>query len=594
MRVFSISGKVLEPDLEGSPLLNTHATIGLRSHDGKTKTATLLNRDGSYSFDKVKPGRYFITLFPITDYTIVEDTDSSTPAGVIALYVKGSSYGNNFAVEGVMPMDEEPPPVDEVGDAIISGIVRVGNLQDGIRFAGGATITLMSPDLSSTTTTTNHDGFYSFSGLSNGVYVVVLSEPDGYEIVDDSADDANPTDGIIRPTVADQMDSTDNNFAIKQYLADISGTVYLDNLPSAQSSPEVYRDGAVVTLKYPDDSTERFTTDTNGFYSFTDLPLDTYEITLTAPSGFILADPLVARNVMLTKSGSTENDFAIEVRPTDTIFVYDISGAVRVIDENGFGIRRSTVTLVNTDTNQIEGATMTAEDGTYSFTGVEAGNYMLRQTNSVELNYISVGDTDGANDDLIMVDLMSANSIGNNFYDDLDCQILDTLPPIVYPDCFDANPSLSPDLPLFTNYQWLTESDEPNNLKMVTYDPPRFVEMNGIYKRANQNGLRNNIRLFQDEVKMSFQNMTFWSNAETGINSMKDMDIRNEGNEPHLEESAMNKKVDVFRTRFSRDSDCCSTNNPVQEYYVYGIAEFLDNNDMTQKCEVRVCYALIE
>ena len=473
---FTISGRALD---EYARVGIPNSTIQIRNSKGQYRR-TLTDRYGKYSFRGLVTGKYEIKQFPVPGYLSTRDTDYGNPDLIIVRLANGDSSGNNFY---------------DVKVYSISGYVLTPDLQGSPLSGKAFTLQLAALDGSYTATTMlNQDGTYTFTKVRPGLfYSITLGTVSGYNIVEDT--DTNTEPGKISLYVAGTSDG--NNFAVAK----------------------------------------------------------------TADS--------------------------------DPIFI--ISGAVRVKDEKGFGISGSKVELT-TDGVEVIASTVTPDDGTYSFEGLPAGNYILVQTNAVEpLNFIDVGDTDGANDNRIRVKLMMGISDGNNFYDELECTILETLPPKTLPDCFQRNELVSPDLPFFNSWQWLTEGGIQQK-KMVIYDPARPVVMNGIYDRAHQPDLRNNIRLNQTEAKDSLQSMKFWSNAPPGPDSTKDMDIRNLGSMPHIEESVQNLQVDVFGTRYNDDSDCCSTNNTVQEYYVYGIANFTDPDDSTvmRQCEVRICYALIK
>ena len=126
---------------------------------------------------------------------------------------------------------------------------------------------------------TDANGFYEFTDLADGDYVVVETQPAGY----DSVTDVDGTDdNQITATIAG-ADSVENDFLeeVPPELYNLSGTVYDDtNAPAADGIETTDTPIESVTIElFNADASGNPTgaaiatmlTDANGFYEFTDL-----------------------------------------------------------------------------------------------------------------------------------------------------------------------------------------------------------------------------------------------------------------------------------------------------------------------------------
>ena len=554
----------------GRPIPGVDVVLTLPDNCART---TKTDHNGEYVFIDLPPGMYTVTLQPIDGYEVIADSQPPMDGVISVMLTDAGSRDNDFAIQHIV--------------AFIGGTVHLDAIGTG-RPIPGAEIVLALPDNSARTTKTDHNGVYVFIDLPPGMYTVTLQPIDGHRIIEDSDPVISRAIGVISvPLTA--YGSSENDFAIAEVLCKISGSVLVfDEFgpPISGSEVELFFDGNLV---------KSVLTPENGFYSFKGLSAGTYTIRQTnapGPPTYIDVGDI---------DGGDPNEIIVEITSADSTGnnFYDqtelkISGTVLVFDEYGPPISGSEVELFF-EGNIID-SVLTPENGFYSFKGLSAGTYTIRQTNAPGApTYIDVGDIDGGDPNEIIVELASADSNGNNFYDQPGCKILEDVEryaPMTLPDCFEADSSASPDLPFFETWQWLTEVSDK---KMGLYDPVRPVVLGGIYERAQKPQLRNNIRVTPTATgRAQLTKVEFWSNAAPGPGSTKDMDIRNEGNAPHVEQSVSNGQVDVFGTRYTADADCCSSNNTVGEYYVYGVADFVDSASGTEKqCAVRICYELV-
>ncbi|MGL5076580.1 MAG: SdrD B-like domain-containing protein, partial [Waterburya sp.] len=142
------------------------------------------------------------------------------------------------------------------------------------------------------TTTTDSNGNYQFSDLANGQYVVVQTQPAGYESVTDiDGGDSNQ----ILATIAG-ADSVGNDFLEEVPLASIGGRIWEDsdrNGLESELEPGIANITVTLTgggvdgiISTPDDNTiVSLTTDDNGKYEFTGLtPGIEYQVTFDTTS----------------------------------------------------------------------------------------------------------------------------------------------------------------------------------------------------------------------------------------------------------------------------------------------------------------------
>ena len=205
----------------------------------------------------------------------------------------------------------------------ISGTVTSG----GVGLSG---VTINLTGVAALSTTTNANGYYSFSGLANGNYTITPVKS-GYTF--------NPSNR--NPTVSG-VDVPNQDFTATPVAGTytISGTV---------TSGGAGLSG--VTINLTGAATLSTTTNANGYYSFTGLVNGNYTIT-PSKSGYTFNPS--NRNPTVNGSNVTGQDF------TATLLTYTISGTVT---SGGAGLSGVTITLSGAATL----STTTNANGYYSF-----------------------------------------------------------------------------------------------------------------------------------------------------------------------------------------------------------------------------------
>ncbi|MDP0491224.1 MAG: SdrD B-like domain-containing protein, partial [Verrucomicrobiota bacterium JB023] len=391
--------------------------------------ATQEATDGTYSFTDLAAGDYVVVETQPSGYLTVSDGDSTDG---------GDDLANIDTTDNLIPVSVDAGEVDTGNDfieeetATISGSIFADTDNDdvGEDLLPGVTVSLFAdtdgdgvPDGSALATQESTDGTYSFTGLAAGDYVVVETQPSGYLTVSDGdstdgGDDlanVDTTDNLI-PVSVDAGETDSGNDFIEELPAAISGSIFADTdnddvgedlLPGVTVSLFADTDGDGV----PDGSALATQEATDGTYSFTGLAAGDYVVVETQPSGYLtvsdedstdggddLANVDTTDNLIPVSvdAGETDsgNDFIEELPAT-------ISGSIYADTDNddvGEDLLPGVTVSLFADTNGDgvpDGSALTtqeATDGTYSFTGLAPGSYVVVETQPS--GYLTVSDGD--------------------------------------------------------------------------------------------------------------------------------------------------------------------------------------------------------
>ncbi len=288
--------------------------------------------------------------------------------------------------------------------------------------------------------TTDVNGDYSFKGLTPGLdYQVRFVQPAGFDgasprqagpNTNEDSDGAVSDVQVLAP--GEYRSSVDSGF---YKFASLGDRVWLDgNGNGQQDFGEGGRAGVVVNLLNSAGTViATQTTVAGGIYLFANLTPGSYSVEFQLPTGFGFttvnagddnsdsdANQTTGRTDVYTLVSGQINRTADAGLVVQAPQVGRLSGTVfEDRDNNGSGdVPLGGVLIVLKNAAGVEvGRTTTAANGTYSFTGLQPGEYTVHQTNLA--GYNDVGDIDGGDPNSIAATVPAGGqSTGNDFVDD--------------------------------------------------------------------------------------------------------------------------------------------------------------------------------
>jgi protocatechuate 3,4-dioxygenase beta subunit len=332
--------------------------------------------DGSYSFTNLRPGTYTLQETAPSGYLAGKQNPTGS-SGSQAVAAGGALSAMNFG---------------EVTPASVAGFVYSDANDDGVKQSSeagifGVTITMTGAnDLGnavSLNTTTASSGAYSFSNLRPGTYTVTETAPGGY-----LAGKQNSSASMSQTIVAGG-----------------SAMVSFGELPPATFSGYVYNDanddgvkllsesgiaGVNIALEGTNDLGNgvslQTTTGASGSYTFANLRPGTYNVSETAPSGYLagIQNSSGSSGSLAVTAGALMSGVSFgEISPAS------VSGVV-YSDANDDGTQQSgepgisgvSVALSGTNDlgNSVALTTTTSSSGAYSFINLRPGTYSITET----------------------------------------------------------------------------------------------------------------------------------------------------------------------------------------------------------------------
>jgi len=357
------------------------------------KTATTDN-NGLYTFDKLLPGKYTISVDILPGYSATK-----------------TLIGNDPSIDSNLPLDSNNFSFELANSAAISnfdfGLVKLGELlgyvyedencdniqQPNELGIAGISIQLSGIDFLGTevqkTVVTDSLGYYLFNELKPGIYNVMVIQPSGFEST---------------ITLNFEITIDQNKLLVIRNIplfrrASVGDFVWFDtNNNGLQDVEEAGILGVVVTISSSTLLTPKETvTDSLGNYTFTDLKPGRYSLQFAQVADNTYTTPKVGSNdaidsdvdstglvtgVVLT-SGQSKTDIDAGYISTATASIGDFVWE----DFNGNGLQESsepgiagvTVTLTGLTTSgkTINVSTTTNIDGIYSFDNLAQGKYKV-------------------------------------------------------------------------------------------------------------------------------------------------------------------------------------------------------------------------
>ncbi len=321
---------------------------------GEVIASAVTDENGSYVFPDILPGDYTVRETDPNGYT------STTPNEVS---VSTADTGSAKAVFG----DQRP--------AVISGLVFEDKNGNGVQDEGENGIPGVAVELTDSTgqviasVISGEDGQYDFDPINPGIYTVRETDPNGYISTTANTVEVTLPDGGTAPV----------NFG-DQKKGSISGIVFNDvNGDGVRGSEEPGISGVKVELLDSNGNLIASTvTSPEGTYSFADIPAGAYVVKETDPEGYVsTTGNTVPVNLVSDTEATASFGDRIIGSISGTVF-NDVNGD-GVINTGETGIPGVTVELLTPD-GAVIATTATGGNGSYSFTDIPAGAYIVRET----------------------------------------------------------------------------------------------------------------------------------------------------------------------------------------------------------------------
>ena len=301
-----------EPGLAGLTISITKADgSAVTDVFGNAVTTTTTNGSGQYLFENLPPGSYKVSVVTPSGYVSTSASVGSDPAVDSST---GTATSASLTADGTSDLT--------LDFGFYASVVSVGNLvwidtdRDGVQDSGelglaGVTMSITKADGSAvtdvfgnavTTTTTNANGNYVFANLPLGSYKVTAVTPSGYVPTSASAG-SDPAVDSSTGTVTSTNLATDGasdvtlDFGFVVPSVSVGNLVWIDtDRDGVQDVGELGLAGVTMSITKADGSavTDVFgnavtttTTDANGNYLFANLPVGSYKVSVTAPSGYV-------------------------------------------------------------------------------------------------------------------------------------------------------------------------------------------------------------------------------------------------------------------------------------------------------------------
>jgi len=288
----------------------------------------------------------------------------------------GLDFGNQLlpnAIGGVKFEDLNANGVRDPGEPGLAGVTI--NLYPGVS---------PNPTGASRQAVTDANGNFLFTNVTPGPFFLTEQPPAGFT-------PTTPEAGFIPGTLSAGGSVLTNVFGNFRGVltGSISGSKFLDsNGNGVLDAGEGPQAGVTITISGPADFTpQSVQTGADGTFSFTNLHFGTYSVAETVPPGYEQTRPGGPASLTATLSISAPNVSGL-LFGNHALAVHGSISGIKILDANRNGVQdpgepgQAGVMIVLQSTAPGAGAgpqTTTAADGTFSFTGLPAGTYLLSE-----------------------------------------------------------------------------------------------------------------------------------------------------------------------------------------------------------------------
>ncbi len=390
----------------------SNAAVKLYDCSGNLKASTTTDASGNSLFSNVASGSYYVKFDLPAGYAFspknqgaddTKDSDVDPSTGQTACFTLAS--GENSTKEDAGIYFNKVSVGDKVwNDANQNGIQD--NTESGI---SGVTVQLYtSANVLAATTSTDASGNYLFANQDPGTYYVQFTLPSGFVFSSKNAVSNSAVDSDVNPStgktdnislVAGSSDLSRDAGMYTPTKASIGNFVWNDlNKNGIQDTLESGVSGVTVKLYISSNSLIATTTsDANGLYLFSDVPVGDYYVQFTLPANYTFTaknqgsnsakdsdpDPASGKtSVTSLTSGEIDLTWDAGIVSTKAIItdkVWKDNNENGKQDNSEPGIANVTVKLYDCN-NTLIATTTTDANGLYSFTGVNPGSYYIQVT----------------------------------------------------------------------------------------------------------------------------------------------------------------------------------------------------------------------
>ncbi len=365
--------------------------------------------DGSYTFSGLRPGTYTLSEGSVAGHLPgrAQTGSGANVAGTADNVPTSATFGNQ--ISGIALQSGDSASGYNFGEllaASLSGTAFNDNNVNGTQESqepgvAGVTLTLSgSDDLGQSvnlTTTTDANGDYSFTNLrpsNGGGYTITETQPTNYSGTNSVAGSLGGVSGSnLISGIPVGSNNSGSGYSFAEQSAGIAGYAYVDYDNNGNfDGGEAALSGVTINLTGTQSATT--TTDVNGYYLFSGLPVGSYNVTGIQPAGW--AEGIISVGSAGGTIGSNQvSGIALSTTSIAADYNFGERGNASVdgfvwhdVNNNGIrdgaessGISGIVITLTGLDDfgAAVSETTTTAADGSYSFSNLRPGNYTLNE-----------------------------------------------------------------------------------------------------------------------------------------------------------------------------------------------------------------------